>query len=98
MSGNDAHSSGHTYQYELYQMASAGSSSSYGILGRERLGGAWATVAVIAAFSDNREAVMRLAEKCTDLQLSPGQLLDVVSDFIAQESMDAPSRRKRGTQ
>ena len=89
MDRDDAYFSGRTYRYELYQMTSLGSRSPYGILGKKRLGGAWTTVAVIAAFSGNREAVSRLAERCTALQLSPEQLLDVVSDFIAQERMDA---------
>lgn len=88
MSVNDEYFSSRAYRYEVYQMTSVDSNSSCGILGREKLSGAWTTVAIVAAFSDNREAVSRLAERCTDLQLSPEQLVDVVSDFIAGEIMD----------
>ncbi len=76
------------YRYEPYQMKHSLPHSSYGILGKEKQDGTWIPVAVVAAFSDNYEAVSTLAETCTRLCLSPEQLLDVVSDFIAQENMD----------
>ncbi|MCX4372243.1 MAG: hypothetical protein OSJ58_10520 [Dysosmobacter sp.] len=76
------------YRYEPFQMKHSLSQSSYGILGKVEQDGIWITVAVVAAFSDHYEAVSLLAEKCTRLSLSPGQLLDVVTDFITQETMD----------
>lgn len=76
------------YRYEPFQMKHSFSQSSYGILGKVEQDGIWITVAVVAAFSDHYEAVSLLAEKCTRLSLSPGQLLDVVTDFITQETMD----------
>jgi len=48
----------------------------------------WVAVAIAAPFSDNAEAVSRLAEKCIALQLSPQHLLDVVSDFISQSAFN----------
>ena len=76
------------YRYELYQMRSPASRNSYGILAKESLNGVWVTVAVAAGFSNNREDVFLLAEKCTELQLSPEHLIDVVSDFISQAAID----------
>lgn len=56
----------------------------YGILVKERLHDKWITVAMVGAFSRNKEAVAQLARTCTELQLSPEHLLDVIHDFIAR--------------
>lgn len=56
---------------------------SYGILAKEEIGGSWIAVAVAAPFSDDYEAVCKLAESCSACQLSPMHLIDVVSDFIS---------------
>lgn len=59
----------------------------YGILVKERLPEGWAQVAVVAPFSSDRCAVARLAALCTELQLSPVHLLDMVQDFLIQEEV-----------
>ncbi len=72
------------YKYETIETRSLFSSHhSYGILVKEELNGNWVTVAVAAPFSHDREAVAKLAETCSSLQLSPVHLLDVISDFIS---------------
>lgn len=71
------------YRYELLKMRSSLTFRDlYGILGREERDGVWAAVAVAAPFSDDLEAVAKLAERCTDQQVSPEKLIDVVSDFV----------------
>lgn len=60
---------------------------SYGILGKERLPDGWTTVATVAAFSRDEIAVARLAKRCTELQLSPAHLLDVIHDFLTKETL-----------
>jgi len=60
---------------------------SYGMICREKQNERWAAVAVATPFSDDFEAVSSLAKKCTELQLSPEHLIDVVSDFISQTVM-----------
>ena len=61
-------------------------SASFGLLAKERFPEGWTTVAVVAALSKNKTVVTQLANKCTQLQLVPEQLLDVVHDFLAADS------------
>ncbi len=75
------------YKYETVETRSLFSPyHSYGILVKEELNGNWVAVAVAAPFSHDREAVAKLAETCSSLQLSPIHLIDVVSDFISQNA------------
>lgn len=72
-------------RYELLKMGTPFfNHNPYGILGKELCDGDWIPVVVVAPFSNDQTSVDRLAEKCTSLQLSPEQLIDVVSDFIYQ--------------
>lgn len=70
------------YRYEIFKAHSL-SHGAYGILVREKMGEKWVVVAVVAPFSDDYEAVGKLAESCSACQLSPMHLIDVVSDFIS---------------
>lgn len=70
------------YRYELTESRGA-EAIPYGILGKQEEDGHWRSVAVVAPFSKNREAVIRLAEECTALQICPWQLMDIVVDFIS---------------
>lgn len=70
------------YKYEIFKPHSL-SHDSYGILAKEEMDGNWIPVAVVAPFSDDYEAVSKLAESCSACQLSPMHLIDVVSDFIS---------------
>ncbi len=77
------------YQYEILKMRSISDSHClYGLLCKESRNDAWVTIAVAAPFSGDLEATARLAEKCTSLQLSPAQMLDVVGDFVTRANMD----------
>ena len=76
------------YRYEVSTTKTLlASHSQYGILAKEMQNGKWVTVAVAAPFSGDREAVAKLADTCSTLQLSPIHLVDVVSDFIFQNSL-----------
>ena len=57
----------------------------YGLLVKERRPEGWVPVAVVASFSSDGEGVDRLARRCTELQLSPIHLVEVIQDFLAQE-------------
>jgi len=74
------------YSYEVFK-AHPLSHDPYGLLAKKEHRGDWITAAVVAPFSDDFEAVSKLAERCTALQLSPEHLIDVVSDFISQSAM-----------
>ncbi len=77
------------YHYKAAKMRPLFSSRDlYGILGVREQDGRWMTAAVVAPFSEDREAVDRLAERCTALQLCPEKLIDAVSDFLSQTSAD----------
>lgn len=70
-------------RYELLKVETPLSTrNSYGILGKEKRDGDWVSVVVAAPFSGDPASVDKLAEKCTSLQPSPEQLIDIVSDFI----------------
>ena len=78
------------YRYEVIEMRSSFTAHApYGILGRQEHDGSWVPVAVAAPFSADLEAVRQLAETCTTLQISPGQLIYVVSDALAQAIIDS---------
>ncbi len=74
------------YRYEIVQMDHA-VHECFGILGRQNQGGIWFPVVVAAPFSSDREAVSKLAERCTACQLIPEHLIDVVIDFVSQTTM-----------
>lgn len=78
------------YKYVLHELWDPFRGTySYGILGKERMAEKWVTVAIVAAFSRERSAVAQLARRCTELQLSPEHLLDVIQDFLVQEALQA---------
>lgn len=54
----------------------------YGIIGEEGSGDEWSAVAIVPDVCCDWLLTMRLAEKCTKGQLSPMQLLDVVTDSL----------------
>ena len=73
------------YRYEVLKMGSQFRSlRPYGIICYEKQGKEWTAIAVAAPFSGDYLAVSKLAQKCTELQLSPEHLIDVVSDFLFQ--------------
>ena len=76
-----------TYRYALYESRDIRLQTPvYGILAKRRTGEGWTTIAFISAFSYDREAVEQLARSCTELQLSPDHLVDVIHDFLAQHA------------
>lgn len=76
------------YQYVVHETRDAlDRTLTYGLLLKERVDGVWSTAAVVAPFSHNRWAVTALAKRCTDQQLSPDHLLDVVHDFMVQDAL-----------
>lgn len=71
------------YRYCLYEIRDAPRATySYGILAKERQGEQWLITANIAPFSQDRGQVAHLAQLCTEQQLDPIHLQDVVSDFL----------------
>ena len=80
------------YQYTIREMWDPfREACSYGLLCKKRMPEGWMTVAAAAPFSSSKSAVAGLAKRCTDLQLSPEHMLDVVCDFITEER-----QKKRG--
>lgn len=78
------------YRYFVYETRDLfRGGSSYGIACKERRTDDWATTTVAAAFSCDRAAVARLAGRCTELQLSPVHLPDVICDFQALEQEES---------
>ena len=74
------------YRYTIHEMWDPfRRTRSYGLLGKEHTPHGWVTVSVVAPFSNRRSEVVALAKKCTELQLSPIHLLDVVQDYLAQD-------------
>lgn len=72
------------YKYVPFKMTPPYSCSRpYGLLCKERRAGGWVTVALAVPFSGDREAVARLAERCTALRLGPEHLPDMVADFLS---------------
>lgn len=81
---------GAVYQYFLHELrAPLHRSPAYGILVKERVGEDWVTIAVVAPFSRDKDAVTQLANRCTELQLSPEHLLDAIQDFLSQHALTA---------
>ncbi len=75
------------YKYCLHELQDPfRRAPSYGILVKERFQESWTTIALVAAFSGDKAAVLHLIESCTKLQLSPEHLLDVVQDFLTQQA------------
>lgn len=77
-----------TYRYLLHELKSPSSRSpTYGILVKAHFAERWTTIAVVAPFSHDKEAVTQIVQRCTDLQLSPEHLLDIVQDFLTQRAL-----------
>ena len=75
------------YRYVLYEAhGPARVLYAYGILGQQQLDGTWMTLAITAPFSNNRAAVAQLTKLCTDQQLEPIHILDVIHDFMDLET------------
>lgn len=71
------------YRYFLHEMmVPSYRSPAYGILAKQRFGQGWVTITLVSAFSHDKRAVEQLAARCTELQLSPVHLLDVIQDFL----------------
>lgn len=76
-------SSDEVYRYFLHEMmVPSYRSPAYGILAKQRFGQGWVTITLVSAFSHDKRAVEQLAARCTELQLSPIHLLDVIQDFL----------------
>lgn len=76
-------SSDEVYRYFLHEMMIPSyRSPAYGILAKQRFGQGWVTITLVSAFSHDKRAVEQLAARCTELQLSPIHLLDVIQDFL----------------
>ncbi len=56
----------------------------YGIALAEYVDGQTVILEAVPDLSADKERVMRLAEMCTELRLSPEHLADVVDDFLAE--------------
>ena len=75
------------YRYVLYEAHGAARMLyAYGILGQQHLDGGWTTIAITAPFSNNRSSVAHLSKLCTDQQLEPIHILDVIHDFMDLET------------
>ena len=75
------------YRYVLYEAhGPARMLYAYGILGQQYLSGCWTTIAITAPFSNNRPGVVPLTKLCTDQQLEPIHILDVIHDFMDLET------------
>ena len=75
------------YRYALYEAHGAARMLyAYGILGQQYLSGCWTTIAITAPFSNNRSGVVRLTKLCTDQQLEPIHIRDVIHDFMDLET------------
>jgi len=78
LGGNIMSQTTHNYSYEVFQGEAP--FDRYGIRAKED----GSIVAVAEPFSPDETAVAMLAKKCTDSQLSPLHLADVVSDFMTE--------------
>ena len=77
------------YRYALYEAHGvARVPYAYGILGQQRQEGHWKTVAMIAPFSNDSANTVRLARRCTEQQLEPIHILDVIHDFLDTEARE----------
>ncbi|SFP78511.1 hypothetical protein SAMN05216343_11475 [Oscillibacter sp. PC13] len=57
--------------------------TAYGLLAEEYADDSWRAIAVVPDISCDKAFVAQLAEKCTRGQLSPIQMLDVVTDALS---------------
>lgn len=81
-------SSDEVYRYFLHEMMIPSyRSPAYGILVKQRFGQGWVTITLVSAFSHDKRAVEQLAAHCTELQLSPIHLLDVIQDFLTGRAL-----------
>lgn len=81
---------GAVYRYFLHELGvPLHRSPAYGILVKEHVDENWVTIAVVAPFSRDKDAVTQLAKRCTELQLSPEHLLDTIQDFLSQHALTA---------
>lgn len=75
------------YRYILYEETGlARRPYAYGLLRQKRQGDRWSTVAIAAPFSNDKTGVQQLAEHCTECQLDPIHLFDVLHDFMDAET------------
>ncbi len=75
------------YRYILYEeQGLARKPYAYGLLRQQRQGNRWTTVAIAAPFSNDKTGVQQLAERCTECQLDPIHLFDVLHDFMDAET------------
>ena len=58
----------------------------YGILVQKYLQTHWTTISFVVPFSNDRPGVTRLAKLCTEQQLDPIHLFDVIHDFMNTET------------
>lgn len=58
----------------------------YGILVQKYLQTHWTTIFFVVPFSNDRPGVTRLAKLCTEHQLDPIHLFDVIQDFMNTET------------
>lgn len=81
------------YRYVLYETHGAARIVyAYGLLGQKYADDAWITIAIAAPFSNNKPSVVQLAKLCTEQQLDPIHILDVIHDFMNTdaEAADVP--------
>lgn len=78
---------GLTYRYIPYEAhGEARMLYAYGILVQKYLQTHWTTIFFVVPFSNDRPGVTRLAKLCTEHQLDPIHLFDVIHDFMNTET------------
>lgn len=77
----------HTYRYIPYEAhGEARMLYAYGMLVQKYLQTHWATIFFVVPFSNDRSSAARLAKLCTERQLDPIHLFDVIHDFMNTET------------
>lgn len=77
----------HAYRYIPYEAhGEARMLYAYGILVQKYLQTHWTTIFFVVPFSNDRPGVTRLAKLCTEHQLDPIHLFDVIHDFMNTET------------
>ena len=80
-------SEGLTYRHIPYEAhGEARMLYAYGILVQKYLQTHWTTIFFVVPFSNDRPGVTRLAKLCTEHQLDPIHLFDVIHDFMNTET------------
>ena len=80
-------SEGLTYRHIPYEAhGEARMLYAYGILVQKYLQTHWTTIFFVVPFSNDRPGVTRLAKLCTEQQLDPIHLFDVIHDFMNTET------------